>query len=300
MISTPVSRANKLLRDRRFTSFLALLIIALLSAIVAIVVVDKFVVLTSADKFIQDWEVSFLTQPKPVDNDIVIAAIKEDTLEGFQYRAPIDRAFLNNLLIKIAAAKPKAIGLDLLFDQPTEIEKDDLLRATIAHLPVPLVISYTEEPSIVSPQQLAYLRGFVPPGRRAMPNLAKDQYGTVRSIYPGARDSHGHFIPGFERALAAYGGVETPPISVPIVWTKPPPGESSAFLELHAQVASLFPAATFADKIVLIGSDVTLDDRHRTPFSTISDAGIMSGSPCTPMAWQRSCITSSRRTRAGS
>jgi class 3 adenylate cyclase/CHASE2 domain-containing sensor protein len=277
MNSAPISRANKLLRDRRFTSFLALFVISVVAALSATVVVERFVVLTSADRFVKDWEVSFLTEPKPVDKDIVIVAVKEDTLEGFQYRSPIDRAFLNNLLIKIGAAKPKAIGLDLLFDQPTEPEKDKELHDTIATLNVPLAVSYTEEPSIVSPDQLKYLRQFVPLSRRAMPNLAKDQYGTVRSIYPGAKDREGHYIPGFERVLAAYGGVKTPAVSVPIVWTKPPPGETSAFLELHAQVASLFPAQTFKDKIVLIGSDVTLDDRHRTPFSTTSDAGMMSG-----------------------
>jgi adenylate cyclase len=276
MNATAASRAHKLLRDRRFTSLAAIFIIAALAAQIAIIAVDNFMVLASADRFIQDWELSYLTPPKPVDPDIVIVAITEDTLQGFPYRSPLDRAFLDNLLVKLAAAKPKAIGVDVLFDQKTEPAKDAALRATIAGLKVPLAVVYTEDPSIVTPEQLAYLRDFVPPARRVMPNLAKDQYGTVRWIYPG-KDVHGRYMPGFARALAAYAGVKTPAVQMRVVWTKPPPGETLPFLELHAQVAGLFPPETFANKIVLIGSDVTLDDRHRTPFAAMSNAGNMAG-----------------------
>ncbi len=40
---------------------------------------------------------------------------------------------------------------------------------------------------------------------------------------------------------------------------------------------AFFPPQTFKDKIVLIGSDVTLEDRHRTPFVAKSDKGILPG-----------------------
>lgn len=277
MNSTVQSHAHKLLRDRRLTSLAALIILTILAAQISVIGVDNFMVLASADRFVQDWEVSYLTPSKPIDPDIVIVAVTEDTLQQFPYRSPLDRAFLNDLLVKLAAAHPKAIGLDYLFDQKTEPDKDDRLRATIADLKVPLAVIYTEDPTIVTPEQLDYLRNFVPPARRVMPNLAKDQYGTVRWIYPGANDSRRHYIPGFVRQLAAYAGIKTPPVQMRVVWTKPPPGEKLPFLELHAQVAGLFPPQTFANKIVLIGSDVTLDDRHRTPLAARSDAGIMAG-----------------------
>jgi adenylate cyclase len=295
MKSTVASRAHKLLRDQRLSSIGALLIITILAAQLSVIGVDNFMVLTSADRFIQDWEVAAWAPSHPVYPDIRIAAIKEDTLRGFPYRSPIDRRFLSNLLIKLAAAKPKVIGLDVLFDQPTEPDKDTELRATIANLSVPLVVAYTEEPSVVTSDQLAYLRDFVPPKRRAVTNLAKDQYGTVRWIFPGANDENGHFVPGFERQIARYAGVATPD-SPPlrIVWTKPPPDENlsffdrlkkvssqsedvAPFLEIQAQVAGVFPPETFANKVVLIGSDVTLVDRHRTPFAAASNAGILAG-----------------------
>ena len=277
MNSVVVSRIGKFVRDRRLASLFALAAIAVVAAFISAAAVDRFMVLTSADRFIRDWEVSFLAQPKPLEPDIVIVAIQEDTLKLFPYRSPLDRAFLSGLLTKIAAAKPKVIGLDYLFDQPTEAAKDDRLRATIAALKVPLVVSYTDNPSLVTPDQLSYLRAFVPPSRRALPNTAKDQFGTVRWVYPGAKDRFGHFVTGFAPAVAAYAGKKPPDVPVPIVWTRPPVGEQSSFLELHAQVAGVFPPQTFKDKIVLVGSDVTLEDRHRTPFVAMSDKGILPG-----------------------
>ncbi|MGB8366702.1 MAG: CHASE2 domain-containing protein [Rhizomicrobium sp.] len=289
------SRARGLLRDGRLSFLAGFIVITIISALLAVVAVDHLMVLTNADSFIQDWEISIGAPQIPVDPKIVVVAVREDTLAGLPYRSPIDRVFLANLLNKLAAAKPAAIGVDYLFDRATEPAKDALLKATIDNLKVPLVVAYTEEPSIVTPEQLAYLRAFVPPSRRAMVNLATDQYGTARYVFPGATEGEGHYVPGFDRALAAYAGVKTPAVQSRIVWTKPPPDpnvslleringaikgeleDTSSFLELHAQVAGLFPAQTFANKIVLIGSDLSLEDRHRTPFAAMSDSGNLAG-----------------------
>ena len=46
----------------------------------------------------------------------------------FPYRSPVDRAFLANLLKTLEKKGAKAIGVDVLFDQPTEPEKDALLK----------------------------------------------------------------------------------------------------------------------------------------------------------------------------
>lgn len=297
MNATVLSRAHGLLRDRRATAFAGLIIITVIAAQLAVIAVDNLMVLTSADRFIQDWEVSVGAPQIPVDPDIVVVAVKEDTLRQFHYRSPLDRGFIANLLTRLAAAKPKAIGLDYFFDQPTEPEKDAQLKSVIDHYKIPLVISYSEEPTDLTPEQLAYLRAFVPPERRAMANLAYDQYGTVRFVYPGAYDYRGHYVPSFDRALAAYAGVQTPAKDLRIVWTKPVPdepislvdrikgalkgqsGDTSSFLEVHAQVALLpfYPLAAFTNKIVLIGSDESLVDRHRTPFAAVSDSGDMAG-----------------------
>ncbi len=79
MNSAVMSRVSKMLRDRRLASVLVVAAIALVSTVLTALAVDKFMVLTSADRFIQDWEISYLSRPAPPESDIVIVAIQEDT-----------------------------------------------------------------------------------------------------------------------------------------------------------------------------------------------------------------------------
>ena len=43
-------------------------------------------------------------------------------------RSPVDRAFLADLIERLRAAKVRAIGIDILFDQPTIPQNDERLR----------------------------------------------------------------------------------------------------------------------------------------------------------------------------
>jgi adenylate cyclase len=247
--------------------------VAVVFALLAIAAVDNLAMLTNADRFVQDWEIASLTPPEPQDPDIVIAAINEDTLRLFPYRSPVDRQFVSELLTTIAARHPRAIGLDLFFDQPTEAAKDKLLRETLASIKVPLVVSYTEDPNIVNDQQIAYMRKFVPPRLRAFATLSEDQFDVVRKIYPGAVSKDGRYIPGFARALAGVLGVKTSAQEIPIAWRGQPSRDVKAFREFPSHLVQVLPVDWFKNKIVLIGSDVTLTDRHRTPFMTVFSGG---------------------------
>ena len=280
------ARAQKLLRDRHFTSFLALFAIALIAAAASVFIVDGFQPVTNVDNFIQDWEFSFASHDQPSDPRIAVVAIDENTMAKFPYRSPIDRGLLAEILSRLDASHPRAIGVDVLFDQPTEAAKDAALEHIIRTMKTPLVVAYTEEPRNVTPQQLAYMRAFVPAADRATPDLPKDPYGTVRTVHPGMPVEGGKYMMSFERALAARYGVHTPAKTVPIVWKKPPKGQRYNYFELTAQALNQYPRpvfdavigpALFKDKIVLIGSDLTLIDTHRTPLAATSNAGIMPG-----------------------
>jgi class 3 adenylate cyclase len=280
------SRARGLLRDRRFTSILALVVISLISAFVALVVVDNFLVLKSADNFAQDLEIAKETPPAASDDRIRVVAIDERTLQKFPYRSPIDRGFLADLIARIDSAHPRAIGIDLLFDQPTQAEKDAALKRELRTAKSPLVIAYTENPIDVTPPQLDYLRSYVPDSMRATPDEPTDQYGTVRIVHPGLKEASGRFLFSFERALAATVGVKSPPNPVPIVWGIPAKDENGIapknnYFEISArQVMEQLPiitSALFGNRIVLVGSDLSLIDLHRTPLTAVSSAGNMPG-----------------------
>jgi adenylate cyclase len=248
--------------------------VALVATLVASWAVGSIALLEHADQFVGDFEASFFAAPEPMDSQVMVVAITEDTLAQFPYRSPVDRAFVSQLLAKIASLHPRAIGLDLLLDQATEPAKDDLLRKTLRTLPVPLVVSYSDDPNIEKPYQQAILDTFVPPDLRGYATLGEDSLDVVRWIFPGKIDKGGRYIPSLARALAMKAGANTPSQQIPIVWHGQPASDTPAFQEIPAQFAGVLPSSIFAGKIVLVGTDITLVDRHRTPFDVIDPQGL--------------------------
>jgi class 3 adenylate cyclase len=116
-----------------------------------------------------------------------------------------------------------------------------------------------------------------------MANEPTDQFDTARYVYPGEM-VNGHYIPGVARAVAAKLGVKTPAVQVPIIWhgvseIDQDTHEPKFFKQYSAATAAFMPDSWYRGKIVLIGSDVTLVDRHRTPFSVFfaGEAGQLPG-----------------------
>ncbi len=272
MIAEAFARFSRL-RQARLTRILVAMMVGGVCALLAVAAVGRLSFLANANQYILDEEMVTLAPAQPQDPDIVIVAVTEDTLAQFSYRAPVDRAFLAGLLTALAGKKPRAIGVDFLFDQPTEPDKDDALKRAIAAINIPLRIAYTESANLVSPEQGAYLKSFVPADKRALATLAEDQFDVVRWVYPGAVTQDGRYVMGFSRALADAAGVRTPPLQIPMVWRAAPGDGNPAFREFPAHAVKFLPADWFRDKLVLIGSDITLVDRHRTPFMTVFSGG---------------------------
>ena len=279
MTAEAIAAPKTKVRSRWLMPALVPLTVAFAAATVATLAINYVAFLTYADRFLGDWEIAALTAPEPQSPNIVVVAITEDTLRQFPYRSPVDRQFLSDLLTTLAARSPRAIGLDILFDQPTEADKDAALEATLKRLKIPLVVSYTDDPHLVDDEQKKFLDGFVPAGERGLATLATDQFDTVRWIYPGHAEPDGSYLPSFPRALAADLGVKTPAKQADIAWHGKPSPDVPAFREYSAELVPALPPEWFKDKIVLIGSDITLADRHRTPFATVyADArGVLPG-----------------------
>jgi class 3 adenylate cyclase/CHASE2 domain-containing sensor protein len=217
---------------------------------------------------------STFARREPQDPRIVIVAVTEDTLAQFPYRSPVDRAFLANLLRVLQERGASVIGLDVLFDQPTEPEKDADLKATIAGLKTPLFISYTNNPAFVDQAQLDYLNEFVPRRLRARAEIGTDPVdGVTRWIDFGKAQADGTFLPGLATAVAGRAGADVPTHPVApehLVWHGQPDGDTDPFRIFPAHAVPVLPAAWFKDKIVLIGEMVTLNDRHPTPFDIVN------------------------------
>ena len=262
---------NKVVFNGAFAAAIAVVVAAL-----SMLAVDHLSFLTSADRFVQDYEIATRSPFEPQDPNIVIVGVTEPVMQNFPYRSPLDRSFLAKVLTALDSKKPRAIVLDYLFDQPTEKEKDDVLRNTLHAIKAPLIVSYFEAGSEVSADQTAYLNAFVPPMARAVANIGTDQTDTARWIVPGRKIANGQYLLSVPRRVAQIAGIDTPNEQVPIVWRADPGVNQPAFREVSACVLgfsdclplSLYPDTYFRDKIVLIGSDLTLVDQHRTPFAT--------------------------------
>src|SRR5690349_20810394 len=113
------------------------IIIAVVSAIAANVAVHNITLLLYVEQVVADVRTAWQMPAEPQDPNIVIVALDEDTLQQFPYRSPVDRGFLADLINTIAGFHPRAIAVDVLFDQPTEPDKDAALRGVLHDLKMP-------------------------------------------------------------------------------------------------------------------------------------------------------------------
>ena len=117
-----------------------------------------FSVLDFVDNWVADLRLTTTAPSMEQRQDIVILTITEDTLAQHPYRFPLDRGMLAEAVEKLSGAGARAIGMDILFDQPTEPEKDNRLAGAIANSRVPVVVGWASEAEGLTPAQVTYLK----------------------------------------------------------------------------------------------------------------------------------------------
>lgn len=259
-------KMNAKLFKRLSTSLIAVVVATLLAAYAT----DTISFLAGLENTAGDIRIAALQAPQPQSKEIVIAAITEETVTQFAYRSPVDRKFLADLLHALEKKGAKLIGVDILFDQPTEKTKDDALQKALSTMKVPTFVSYSNDPAIVNEDQLAYMNAFVPEPLRASAHLGSDAFdGTVRWTLPG-EDKPGLPI-GFARKAMAMLGKPQPAVQTEINWKPQPDADTQPFPTYPAHALAMLPDAWFANKIVLIGAVLSITDRHRTPMAVVYD-----------------------------
>lgn len=247
------------------TAQAVLLLIA--ASVLAIVVTAPPSPLAAADGWFEGILFRFFAPAHPLSDRIVIVGITEETLNQLSYRSPIDRGFLADLMRALEAGQPAGIGIDLLFDQPTEPEKDLKLRQAIDAAAMPVVFAATEPPATLPPERRRFLETFLD-GRRLgdvalLPEKTFDQ--TIRRYL----DRGNHGLPSFSVALAEAMGAPTPSAPFRITWRRADKTDSP-FPVYPAQLIPMLPPAWLHGKIALVGSLLPGQDEHRTPLSLFS------------------------------
>ena len=229
----------------------------------------------SAERGLYDVRVD-LTAPR-VDQDdrVVLVVFTEETLAATGKRSPLDRTMLARALTNLDALGPRAIGVDVLIDQPQP--EDPALKSALLGMKTPTFFGFSsnaENGEFVMPWQEAHMLNFFgsvasAPVRTANIRLDVDsdnawrQWPSPTKRVPGLLVNRITGVKGYERYRGS------------AIFRKPLLADRPVFASLPvdlfgdpATAAALKDA--IAGKIVLIGADLPEADRFITPFSRLS------------------------------
>lgn len=250
-------------------------IVSVLVALITAVAVRSFTALRISADWLSDVQVVMFPPSAEQHPDIVVLALTEDTLATLPFRAPINRQFLAGLLSTIEQKGVRAVGVDILFDQPTNPSEDAALKRALENYSKPIVVAVGNEQSKLTPRQQDFQARYLAGTTTGLANLVKHD-GTVRFATTAAPAAGGG-RPGFAAALAREIGIPLPAEAQRLVVRRTVDGKPF-FPVFPAERAGLLPDTWLEDKIVLIGAILPHKDRHRTPLSALGgDSRLMSG-----------------------
>ncbi|MEM7208685.1 MAG: adenylate/guanylate cyclase domain-containing protein [Pseudomonadota bacterium] len=227
-------------------------------------------VLPLVENFLKDVRLVYLGHPMEQSSDVVIVGIDEETLSNFSYRSPIDRAFIATLLTSLEEKGVASIGLDILFDQPTEPHKDKLLSQSLAQLTIPVVLAKPDSDAGLSDAQVAYLKDFTAGQLTGDPSVLRDKLdGIVRSA-PLVSSTDSPERRSFSAEIARANDVALPVESrIVIDFQRHRDRDQRRFAVYPAHTISYLPDEWLRGKVALIGADLSLEDKHATPLNRL-------------------------------
>ncbi|HEX2117401.1 MAG TPA: adenylate/guanylate cyclase domain-containing protein [Alphaproteobacteria bacterium] len=220
--------------------------------------------LAAAERLIQAVAFHLLAPAQPQSRDIAIIAITDRTLATLPYRSPIDRGFLADLITTLASSDPRAIGVDIVFDQPTEPAKDEALRTALTTAATPIVIASVASDSPLDRERRDYLDAFVFNRRAGFVNLARDRFDNQIREHEPLRPATGERSFAAELAIATGAAVPDRPFAID--WRHRSP-DGPPFPVYPAEAAAQLPRSWLEGRILLIGTLIPGIDEHRTLFS---------------------------------
>ena len=230
-------------------------------------------VVSVAENWSRDVRVATLTPAESQSRQIAVVTISEQTLAAFPYRSPLDRGFLSRLLRTLEAKGARLVAVDILLDQASEPAKDRELAQTLHSLSIPVVMAYADAGDGLTDRQAAFMASYLQGVPTGVPMIVVDAMdGTARAIK--LRRAHaGGSQPGFVTAIAAALGMPVPQSDTLVLrFRGAPDANTPPFPVYPAESVELLPDAWLAGRIVLVGADLSLADRHRTPFSVLGAA----------------------------
>jgi adenylate cyclase len=194
-----------------------------------------------------DYVSTFRHQPVPGDSPIIVA-IDEPSLSDINLQWPWPRSLHAKLITELRAAGAKAIGVDIIFAEPSTPENDAALAKALG----PDVVLAADETLIQSPQadQLVRtepLKQFTDTGAQSgIASITLERDGIFRSMpfYPD----------GFAARLAQVAGVRPRPADDRLIqWLGPARTYPTVSYYQALDPENMLPPGFFKDRIVLVG-----------------------------------------------
>lgn len=238
-------------------------------------------VVDEAESRLYDLRSFILAEQVPQDDRIALVVYKDQTLINARKRSPLDRGMLAEALRNLDTMGAKAIGIDILFDQPQD--EDEELIATLRAMKTPVSVAYAERTvnaDDITYEQHAFLEDFLArlEGSKAHPaSIALSNADGVTRVWPGTAPQ---LPPTLGRAMLAAAGEssKTMPGYEGAIRYRRPAGDPEGvdFQPLYSSmqidgftIAELAPdlAPGIAGRYVLIGGDIVDYDRVETPLT---------------------------------
>ena len=241
-------------------------LLALVICVVSIAAVSFFGPLNRAEQWLHDFRLAYLAPLVEQSADVVVLAIDEETLRLMPYRSPLDRSFLARLVESLTNLhRIRAIGIDVIFDQPTVPDADEQLRSAILRAEVPVIVATGEEQAGMTKQQLDFQDTYLDGIGKGSAVLSVES-SAVRTYYPYAPTSGRS---SFVHSIATAADIAAPSEPLPILFRRAASDNASPVRVFPAQSVDILPPEWLEDRIVLIGAVLSDRDQHRTPLSII-------------------------------
>ena len=225
-----------------------------------------------AERGYYDFRTSHTAPVAPQDNRIVMIVFNDDTLINTRKRSPLDRATLARALANIDKMGARAIGIDILIDQPQD--EDPELIAAFKGMKTPTYLAYADTATNaddIQYNQQQFLDEFQaaiagPKVKRASIRLEVDSDNVARS-WPAQPRA----LPPLLASALVPQSAEAKRYTGSIRWRLPPAIDRPLFTSLPIDLFAgeeIVPA--FADQVrgkyVLIGGDIIDSDEYQTPL----------------------------------
>ncbi len=248
-------------------------LIALLVAMISVSVGRNMALLELAENYLSDVRLAMMSPPRPQSSRIAVVVINDETLLDYPYRSPLDRSLIATLIDELERRKVAAIGINILFDRPTEADKDQMLYQRLRSSGVPIVLSRISGSVGYSLAQIEFSKYFLKDLRSGLSFIYRDTVDdTIRNSL--LKMIQGRTVNlGFAATLAEVLGVELPEREKLLIDFRPGPDLSTSPFPVYAahQLAEL-PESALANRVVLIGSYFGDDSGLRTPLSVLDSA----------------------------